>query len=301
MSAFRNGRGAGITDVLHASAEWPIVVLFGVITQLGDGWFLFLLGGSLYVAGDELPRWGIERRRGLFVFGLVVTYVGLIGVLKSVFQLPRPPGAAEPVTLQWLPSTLTVVLDSITTADGSGFPSGHALGSTMVWGGLALVLHRGSLKTRIGAASVLVVLISVSRLVLGVHYAVDVVVGIGLGVIALGALYWLASSGSEPGRIFLVAVVIGILGLFVDVTFDSVAATGGAVGGWIMWRGIAETTPAHPSDRREVLVGFLVLGLVAGLFGVLSAVKPPHSFTFFGSAVAVGGAVGAPLLGERLA
>lgn len=272
-----------------------------MITQLGDGWFLFLLRASLYVAGEEVPRWGIERRRGLFVFGFVVTYVGLIGVLKSIFQLPRPPGATEPVALQWLPSALAVILDSITTADGPGFPSGHALGSTMVWGGLALVLHRGSLQTHLGAASALVVLISVSRLVLGVHYAVDVVVGIGLGVIALGSLYWFASTGSEPGRVFLVAVVIGILGLSVGITFDSVAAVGGAVGGWIMWRGIAETTPAHPANRREVLTGFLVLGLVAGLFSVLTAVKPPLPFTFFGSAVAVGGAVGVPLLGERFA
>lgn len=301
MDVFGNGRGVGITDALHAAAEWPSIVLFGVITQLGDGWFLFLLGGTLYVAGDELPRWGIERRRGLFVFGLVLTYVGLIGVLKNTFQLPRPPGAAEPVALQWLPAAFAVIVDSITTADGPGFPSGHALGSTMVWGGLALVLHRGSFRTRIGVATALVVLISVSRLVLGVHYAIDVVIGVGLGVIVLGILYWFADTGSDPGRLFLVAVAIGLLGLMVGITFDSVAAIGGAVGGWIVWRAVAETTPAHPTNRREVLAGFLVLALVAGLFSVLSAVKPPLPVTFFGTAVAVGGVVGAPLLGERLA
>lgn len=301
MSVLATGRSVGITDALHAAAEWPVIVLFGVLTQLGDGWFLFLVGGSLYVAGDELPRWGIDRRRGLFVFGLVLTYVALIGVLKSVFNLPRPPGAKDPLSMQWVPAALAVVLDSITIADGPGFPSGHALGSTMVWGGLALVLDWGSVRTRFALTGVLVTLISFSRLVLGVHYAIDVVVGVGIGVIVLGSLYWLTEAGTDPGRVLLVAVVAGLLGLLVGVTFESVAASGGAVGGWLVWRGVADTTPAHPTNRREVLAGFLVLGAMAGLFGVLTAIEPPLPLAFLGTAIAVGGAVGAPLLGEQLA
>lgn len=54
--ALRTGRGIGVTELLHAQAGWPLVVVFAVVTQLGDVWFLFLLGSVLYVAGDELPR-----------------------------------------------------------------------------------------------------------------------------------------------------------------------------------------------------------------------------------------------------
>lgn len=295
------GRGVGITEALHGAATWPVILLFGLITQLGDVWFLFLLGGCLYVAGGALPRWGIDRRRGLSVFVLALTYVALIGVLKPVFGLPRPPGAQTPVVVEWFPPLLRAVVDSITTGDGPGFPSGHALGSTMVWGGLALVLDWRSFRTRAVAAGVVVGLISVSRLVLGVHYAIDVVVGIGIGVVALATLYWVSEAGFDPERLLLVAAVLGMLGLLTGLTFDTVAAGGGAVGGWLVWRAVAETTPAHPASRRDVWAGFLVLGVVAGLFGALTAIEPPHPVTFVGSAVAVGGAVGAPLLGERLA
>ena len=90
------GRSIGVTEALHGSAQDPVLVLFALLTQLGDVWFLFLLGGVLYVAGDEFPRWGIDRQRGLFVLGLLLTYVALIGVLKQFFLLPRPPGASDP-------------------------------------------------------------------------------------------------------------------------------------------------------------------------------------------------------------
>ena len=64
-----NGREVGITGMLNGSVEWPVLVYFALVTQLGDVWFLFLLGSALYVTGDQLPRWGIDRRRGLFVLG----------------------------------------------------------------------------------------------------------------------------------------------------------------------------------------------------------------------------------------
>lgn len=298
---FENGRGVGITDLLQGYGEWPVIVLFALITQLGDVWFLFLLGGSLYVAGEEFPRWGIERRRGLFVLALVLAYVALIGVLKNVFSLPRPPGAGEPPVVAWIPSTLGVIFHDITTAEGPGFPSGHALGTTMVWGGVALVLEREAYRTRLGVAGAVVALVGFSRLVLGVHYVVDVVVGVVLGLLALGALYWLSDRGVDPERVLLFAVAVGLLGLFMGVTFDSVAALGGAFGGWLVWRSVAEMTPAHPSNRREVVAGFVAFALVSGLFAVVYALTPSHVLSFLGAAVAAGGAVGAPLLGERLA
>jgi hypothetical protein len=67
-----------------------------------------------------------------------------------------------------------------------------------------------------------------------------------------------------------------------------------------VWWGVADATPAHPSQRHAVGAGFLVLGLAAGLFGSLYAFKPPALLTFVGAAVAVGVAVCAPALGERV-
>lgn len=296
-----NGRGVGITELLHGYAEWPVLVLFALITQLGDVWFLFALGSALYVAGEQFPRWGIDRRRGLFVFGLVLAYVALIGVLKNAFGLPRPPGAGEAPALGWIPVALEPAFADIATGHGPGFPSGHALGTTMVWGGVALVLDRGARRTRLTVAGAVVALVSLSRLVLGVHYAVDVVVGVVLGLLALGGLYWLTDGGTDPGRVLLFAVVAGILGLFTGFSFDSVTALGGALGAWVAWRAVAEATPAHPSSRQEVAAGFAVLVVAAALFGAVYALTPGLVVAFVGSVLAGGGAVGAPALGDRLA
>lgn len=294
------GRGIGITELLQEQGTWLLLVLFAVITQLGDVWFLFLVGSVLYVTGDELPRWGIDRRRGLFVLTLVLTYIALIGVLKNIFTLPRPPSAAEPPPLRWIPIAFSGIFTSITTADSFGFPSGHALGTTMVWGGLALVIDRSTLRRRASIAGVVVVLVSMARLVLGVHYVVDVIVGALLGIAVLGGLYWLANHGTAPDRVLLVTIAIGIVGLLIRTTFDSVAAVGSAIGGWLVWRGIADTTPAHPTDRLEVFAGFGLVGIAAGIFGVIYAGDVSYLVTFFGSATAVGIAVAAPLLGEQL-
>lgn len=294
-------RGLGVTEVLHGWAPDPVLVLFALLTQLGDVWFLFLLGGVLYVAGDMFPRWGLDRRRGLFVLALLLTYVALIGVLKQFFLLPRPPGAGEPPVIHWIPAVAQVIFANITTGDGFGFPSGHAFGTTLVWGGFALVVVKEKLsRAWLGVAGVVVGIVSLSRLVLGVHYLVDVVVGVGFGLVVLGVLYVLADRGTVPGRVLLVAVGGGVLGLLFGVSFESVAALGSAIGAWLVWRGIADSTPAHPSSRREVGAGFVVLGLAGGFFALLYALEPPLLLTFFGSALAVGGVVIAPLAGEKL-
>ncbi|WP_231188252.1 phosphatase PAP2 family protein [Haladaptatus sp. DYF46] len=113
--------------------------------------------------------------------------------------IPTATRAAEPLVLRWILLTSAGLFTNITTAEGSGFPSGHALGTTIVWGGLALVLDRRTDRLRVGVAGIVVGLVSLSRLVLGVHYFINVLVGIVLGIIGLRILYWLADYGTDPG------------------------------------------------------------------------------------------------------
>lgn len=295
-----DGRGLEISEALRGLEQDPVIVLFALVTQLGDVWFLFLLGGAHYVAGDKLSQWGMERRRGLFVLGLLLTYVALIGVLKQSFMLPRPPGAGTPPDVPWIPPVLQGVFVNISTGDGYGFPSGHALGTTLVWGGLALVVGKDKLsRSWLALAGVVIGIVSLSRVILGVHYFIDVVVGAVIGLIVLGILYKVADRGTDPGRVFVFAASIGVLGLMHGITFDSVAAVGSAIGAWLAWRAVADLTPAHPSHRREVVVGLVVFGLAGGLFALLYSLTPSLLVTFFGSSLAVGGVVGAPLVSNQ--
>lgn len=243
--------------------------------------------------GDRSAAWPVRSRARPHVRG---PHRGAQGVLPP----PSAPGAGEAPVIAWLPAIFQGVLASIATGSGHGFPSGHAFGSTIVWGGFALVVFGDEFSPGWFGAAAVVALVSLSRLILGVHYLVDVVVGGALGVAVLGVFYVVADRGTAPARVLLVAVGAGGIGLLQVVTFESVAALGSGVGGWLVWRGIAYSTLAHPSNRREAAAGFVVFGLAGGFFGLLYAIEPPLLATFFGSAIAVGGGVGTPLAGEKL-
>jgi membrane-associated phospholipid phosphatase len=68
------------------------------------------------------------------------------------------------------------------------FPSGHAVGSMVVYGFIAYILARElpSYQRYIYAvASVLIIAIGFSRLYLGVHYPTDIIAGYGVGILWL--------------------------------------------------------------------------------------------------------------------
>jgi undecaprenyl-diphosphatase len=98
-------------------------------------------------------------------------------------------------TLKWLFERSRPALDWAEVAIGFGFPSGHAMNSTVVFGALALIAWRlwGS---RAGAGALtlslaLVVLVGSSRIYLGVHWTTDV-----LGGFFAGALWLLVLAGT---------------------------------------------------------------------------------------------------------
>jgi len=293
-----NGRGVGITEWLHGGSGWPVVVVFALVTQLGDVWFLLLAGTTLYVAGDRLPRLGVDRRRGLFVLALALAYVALVGALKTAFGLPRPPAAAQAPVVPWLPGAVEPLYVDIATGHGPGFPSGHALGTTMVWGGAALVLEASTRRTRLAVAAVAVALVSLSRLVLGVHYAVDVVAGAAVGAVVVAALYRFGDAGTRPELVFRLAAAAGAAGVLQTASFGSVTALGAALGGLLAWRAVADRTTPRPSSERAAAVAVAVVATAAVLFGAAYAVSPPLAVSFLAAAAATALVVAAPALAE---
>jgi membrane-associated phospholipid phosphatase len=199
-------RGIGgpvFADSLPAVA----VAAGGLLTQLGDTWFLLLATGVLYwrARGGRAPALTATPLRDcLLLVALLVGSYAAAAALKSVFALPRPPGAGTAVLPVWLPSAVSPVYESFVTADGYGFPSGHATTATAVYGGAAAVLSAGARRTRYVAAGSVAVLVALSRLVIGVHSPADVAAGMVLGLAVLVALLGLASRfGSTawpPGR-----------------------------------------------------------------------------------------------------
>lgn len=91
--------------------------------------------------------------------------------IKNIFDRERP--------------TLLRLID----ITGFSFPSGHAMGSTAYFGsGIYLLnrLNQGNSKgILIGLCAAMILLISISRVYLGVHYPTDIIAGIIGGVFCI--------------------------------------------------------------------------------------------------------------------
>jgi membrane-associated phospholipid phosphatase len=111
---------------------------------------------------------------------LVVT---VFGGAALGFALKEIVGRARPV----LP-------DPVSTAPGMSFPSGHALGATIGCCLLLLIalrfLPRGGRVAAVIAAGLIVGSVALARVVLGVHFASDVLAGITLGIGWVAVTTW---------------------------------------------------------------------------------------------------------------
>jgi len=265
-------RGVGETAAAEALPA-GVVDLFGLLTRLGDPMTLLVVVVVGYLLADHL---GVSSSRMAVALALAFGAFAVTLALKHAFALPRPPGAGT---------------------DGYGFPSGHAIGATVVYGGLvALLGERRRRRRAVVAAAALVTLVSLSRIVIGVHYLVDVVAGVAVGVGFL-AVTLRVGPGLWPDRVdtaavdraFAVAVGTGVVALGTAVVTDTVVAAAAAVGGWIGWRFVTsrDRPVDDPSTARlvvsvaalppalvvvaVVLGGGVSLPVAAGLAGVVVA------------------------------
>ncbi|MFC7172476.1 phosphatase PAP2 family protein [Haloplanus litoreus] len=180
---------------------------------------------------------------------LAIGAFALTLALKHAFSLPRPPGAG---------------------VDGYGFPSGHAIGATVVYGGLLSVLPSDRRSpAAVAAAGTLVVLVAASRVVIGVHYLVDVAVGVAVGLAYLAAALRIGPglvpdrvTVADARRVFAVALVAGLAGVAVAVVRDTVVAVAAAGGGLVGWHLAADRIVAARGSLRGLALSVLTLLVV---------------------------------------
>jgi membrane-associated phospholipid phosphatase len=214
-------RSIGVAEVL---ADVPAggVALAGLLTQLGDTWFLAVALAGVYLAGRRgstvvADAWADS----LFLVAVALAAAALTVGLKAVFGLPRPPGATTAAVPALLPPFAGALYTAAVTGHGFGFPSGHALLTTAVYLAAALRLRIGTSSQRLAVATGVVALVSTTRLVLGVHYLVDVLAGVLVGAILVAALR--STVWDSPGRTLLIALGLGIGALLLARSLSSLA------------------------------------------------------------------------------
>jgi membrane-associated phospholipid phosphatase len=288
--------GLGLTEALADLPDW-VAFLFAVVTQFGDAWFLFGGVALWYWYADERVD-ATPRRRGGVLIALGVCGLATTVALKSLFAVHRPVGAGQAVPPGWLPAALDALYVSISTGDGFGFPSGHATGSTIVYGGAALLYDRlANRRTRLVGAAVTVGLISLSRLVIGVHLLPDVLAGIGVGVGVLVGTLRLADG--RPTVAFLVATGLSVVALAIALAGGHGGeATKAAIGIGAGLGGVAEWHRYGDAERVRVPARWVAVGLpvLGGFWGAVYAADLALPLAALGSAIAVGGIVAMPRL-----
>lgn len=156
---------------------------------------LFMKGATFLGAGFALPivaffaaavLFRLGRKRESLAAALSILSLPLNMLLKLVANRPRP---EEPVEV-------------ITKTFGSSFPSGHSMGSAAVYGTIAALAWTLSGKKR----SVLLVLaipiiVGLSRIYLGAHWAYDVMAGWAGGALCVVAVMaWLRGTASPKPK-----------------------------------------------------------------------------------------------------
>ena len=154
LQDFRNGAGAFLAEFMKK------------MTFLGELNTALVLLAILY--------WCVQKELGTY---LMMGWCGnrlLNGALKVTACVYRP----------WIRDARIVPYgDSITTATGYSFPSGHSMNAATLYGGLAV--RKGTSRGLRIVTLVIVALVAFSRIFLGVHTPQDILVGIGAGILVM--------------------------------------------------------------------------------------------------------------------
>ncbi len=155
---------------LHQHSSSAIDNIMLRLTNLGDPEFVVVI----VTVSFSLLLWQKQVWAAQILFLNCLGGLILNQGLKLFFAKPRPH--------LWTPLIIE---------HSYSFPSGHALGSAVVYGFLAILLASRYPHYRLGifgGAVVIVSAIGLSRLFLGVHYPTDIIAGYAIGLI------WLTTS-----------------------------------------------------------------------------------------------------------
>ena len=148
-------------NLFFQSLDPALQSIMAVITMLGDQIFYILFMPTIY--------WCVDAWAGLRIGVMLLASASFNGFFKVLLKGPRP---------YWISDKVVPGVHETSF----GIPSGHAMNSTSVWGQSALETKN---RKAIWSAMILVLLIAISRLVLGVHFLSDVLLGLFLGILLL--------------------------------------------------------------------------------------------------------------------
>ena len=252
------------------------------------------MGGNIFFLEFEpvLLKWlqsifgSIGEYIGL-IFGLFGELVVVIGILGFIYwcydkEMGKQIGVGVAVAACWNPLLKNIVLrirpymvhEEVQclrpvepsadiydiSAQGYSFPSGHSTNSAAIYGSFPLVLRQKIFKV---CAVVIPLLVGLSRMIVGVHYPTDVLVGWLLGYGVVYGVWFLQKKIKHRWILHLILFLISAVGIFYCKTEDYYS-TIGVLGGLFLAIPFEEKFVNFSKTRN---VWFCILRLAGGGLG----------------------------------
>lgn len=138
-----------------------ILFIANLLSFAGEETFLILILLTIYYT--------VDKRAGFSIFSSLLCAQTMTNAIKSVVRAPRPFMVHESLSA-----------DRIETATGYSFPSGHTAGAAAFYPALG---RESGKKSIVAVTIILAVLIGLSRNILAVHWPVDILVGLIIGLV----------------------------------------------------------------------------------------------------------------------
>ena len=200
--------------------EPPLMVwiqkIFGDL-GLYIGSFFTLIGETVFLIGIlGFLYWCYDKEKGKNIGVAIAVAVVWNPLVKNIALRRRPYMDHDSIKCLKAPTTTDADVNDI-AAQGYSFPSGHSTNSACIYGYFPLILHKKLFKI---CAFVLPFLVGLSRVMLGVHYPTDVIVGwlMGYGITFL--VYFIQKKIKNKNLFHLIIFIISCAGLFYCRTED---------------------------------------------------------------------------------
>lgn len=229
-------------QLLESVRMEKITSFFQIITATAEGGFILISLVIIY--------WCVNKDLGLRLSFIIIFNTITNIMLKNIIRAPRPfdEGVVKPIRAH--------------TATGYSFPSGHTQSATAFWLSLMRYLKE---KWLYCLGSIMIILVALSRLYLGVHWPVDIMGALFVGVTFTILGECIVRRVSQVANLYL--LILGLL-LVTSILFlpnDNYVKSIGALLGFIIGNLIEEKYICYQVDGPltyqigKVIVGFLVL------------------------------------------
>jgi membrane-associated phospholipid phosphatase len=261
--------GLSVVEAIQTIASPALTAVIKALTMLGSEYF--------YMAAIILVYWCIDERQG-FRLGLMTMFSGWANsFFKALFKQPRPFNLDPKVGLG--------------TETNYGFPSGHAQNALVFFG-----VGRGLLQKKLSRVQTWAIIIgwslilSFTRVYLGVHFPTDIFGGWLIAVVLLVLYFFLEPpvtkliSNFQPITLVLIAALITAAMNATGCPSDIAGMFFGLAAGYVFMYSHLKWH-ARPDGKQASLktcvLRLLLGGIVAGLLFLILTLIAPGEHSIF--------------------